>query len=338
MTLTKKLSFSFLAAIALASCSTEVALESEWKDIPVVYAFLSVQDTAHYVRVQKAFLEPGGDAVQIAQIADSIYYGPGDITVSLENSTTGDSYVLERVDGNQEGYPKQEGAFANDPNILYKLPAGQAVLSGGDEVALRIDRGDNLPPVTAQTIVLNEIDSVSSSPSNQISQWRYPQLRAVAWRPGLEAQIFDVRFVINYRESTPENPTQFTKKTLEWVVAKEVERTDADAERLKIDIQGQSFYAFLGGALPPSQGEIRIFDNMDLYITGSGQELLDFVRVAQANTGITSAQSIPTYTNLDGGLGVFTSRYQLKRTGFRITGEARDSLVNGIFTRSLNFR
>ena len=57
-----------------SACSTEVNLEAEWKDIPIVYGFLNIQDTAHYVRVQKAFLEPGGDALEIAQNSDSIYY------------------------------------------------------------------------------------------------------------------------------------------------------------------------------------------------------------------------------------------------------------------------
>ena len=52
----------FLVVLFFSSCETDVVLEGEWKDIPVVYAFLSIQDTAHYVRVEKAFLQPGGDA------------------------------------------------------------------------------------------------------------------------------------------------------------------------------------------------------------------------------------------------------------------------------------
>nr|HQU58973.1 hypothetical protein [Saprospiraceae bacterium] len=72
----------FSATLIIGACSTDFELEAAWKDIPVVYSFISVQDTAHYVRIEKAFLEPGGNAIEIAKIADSIYYS--NISVELE--------------------------------------------------------------------------------------------------------------------------------------------------------------------------------------------------------------------------------------------------------------
>ncbi|KAA3638695.1 MAG: hypothetical protein DWQ02_04770, partial [Bacteroidetes bacterium] len=70
----KNIGLILLATLSITACTTDFQLEGEWKDIPVVYGFISVADTAHYIRVEKAFLEPGGDANQIAQIADSLYY------------------------------------------------------------------------------------------------------------------------------------------------------------------------------------------------------------------------------------------------------------------------
>jgi hypothetical protein len=326
-----------LPLLALSACSTDVELEAEWKDIPVVYSFLSLQDDTHYVRVQKAFLEPGGDAFQIAGISDSIYYDEN-VSVTLNNLTQGTSFVLERVAASAEGIQKEEGLFAGDPHILYKLPVAQANLEGSDEIELRVDRGDELPPARATTTVLSPMDSVPGAPSNRISTWRYTQSQSVAWRSGTEAQIFDIRFIIYYRESSVENPSVFEEKSLEWVVRQAVPRTDPTAARLQIEVRGESFYSFLGSALPPSQGEIRIFDNMDILITGAGAELLEYVRVSQANAGITSSQNIPTYTNVEEGLGVFTSRYELVRRGITLAESARDSLQNGIFTKQLNFR
>lgn len=318
-----------------SACSTEVNLEAEWKDIPVVYGFLSVQDTAHYIRIQKAFLEPGGDALQIAQINDSIYYD--NLSVTLENRTQGTTFVLERVNGEDEGYVKDEGIFSNSPNTLYKLDAEEASLEGGDEVFLQINRGDDLPPATAETIIISQMDSVASSPPNNISQLRYNQLLPITWRPGPEAQIFDVRIVFHYRELIPGQTEEPVAKTVEWVINKSVLREDTDSQREKVDISGQALFAFLGSAIPPSEGEVRLFDYMDIFITGAGKEFREFVLVAQANAGITSAQNIPTYTNVQEGLGVFTSRVQLMRTGFRLGGEARDTLEDGMFTRDINF-
>ncbi|NRA48894.1 MAG: DUF4249 family protein [Phaeodactylibacter sp.] len=335
MKLLKPVFLLFVLVLGWSGCSTEVNLEAEWKDIPIIYSFLNIQDTTHYVRVQKAFLEPGGDALQIAQINDSIYYN--NAVVTLENRTKGTSFVLERVNGEDEGLLKEEGVFSNSPNILYKVSAEEADLEGGDEIFIRVDRGDDVLPATAETVILSPIDSVAASPANNINRWRYEQLLPVVWKPGAESQIFDVRFIIHYREVTPGQGDEPEAKTVEWVINKSVLREDEDSQREKVDVSGEGFYAFLGSAIPPSEGEIRIFDFFDIVITGAGPEFRDFILVEQANAGITSAQNIPVYTNVEGGLGVFTSRYQLVRKGIRLGGEARDTLQDGIFTREINF-
>jgi hypothetical protein len=325
----------FASALLIWGCTTDFDLEAEWKDIPIVYAFISIQDTAHYVRVQKAFLEPGGNALEIAQIPDSIYYQ--NINVELVNLQTGQSYALDRVDGNLEGYPKEEGVFANSPNVLYKVRANLLNLKGGERLRLVLNRGDELPPVTAETTVVAEIDSVTSVPSRNINRWLYTELKQLAWRPGLEARIFDARLVIHYRESQPSSPSVFERKSLEWVINPAV-FNESNEPRVTITASGDAFYRFIGNNISKSTGEIRLFEELELVVTGAGEELYQFVRLRQANTGITSAQNLPVYTNMSEGLGIFSSRYTMRRTGIRLQQEARDSLVNGIYTKDLNFR
>ncbi|MCB9303999.1 MAG: DUF4249 family protein [Lewinellaceae bacterium] len=325
----------FSATLIIGACSTDFELEAAWKDIPVVYSFISVQDTAHYVRIEKAFLEPGGNAIEIAKIADSIYYS--NISVELEKLATGESFPMQKVDGRDEGYPKEEGVFANEPNVLYKIPVDQLNLQEGSRIRLVINRGEELPPVTAETTVLSEIDSISSSPTRVIRRWLYQEAKKISWRPGPEAKIFDVRFVFYYLESQPSTPNIFERKSVEWVVDRAV-FNETNSDRVETEAFGEAFYSFLGNAIPKSTGEIRLFDNMDLIVTGGGDELYQFVRVARANTGITSSQSIPTYSNLSEGLGIFTSRFSMRRTGFRLQEEALDTLISGIYTKDLNFR
>ena len=70
----------------------------------------------------------------------------------------------------------------------------------------------------------------------------------------------------------------------------------------------------------------------------AGQELGEFIKIAQANSGITATQDIPTYTNLSEGIGVFTSRNVANYTGFGLTDATLDSLKNGSITGHLNFQ
>lgn len=329
----KRLIPVLLGLAFVVSCTTDFELEAEWKDIPIVYAFLSIQDTAHYVRVQKAFLEPGGNALEIAEIADSLYYT--DAVVELENTASGETFTLERVNAANEGYPKDDGVFVEAPHYLYKVSAATAGFEPGDEVRIVVNRS-GVDPVTAETTIVGSIDTIDSS-SPTINTWRDQTDVRFGWNTDPLNKIFDFRLIIHYSEFPGDNPSDVQEKTLEYIIDKSIINED-DADRFVEKVSGLQFFNYLGQNIPEKEGYIRFFNSMDMVVTGSGPELYEYIRVAQANTGITSAQSIPVYTNVDGGLGIFTSRYQLHRPGMRLLAEARDSLLNGRFTKHLNFK
>lgn len=316
------------------SCSTEVELEGPWKDIPVVYGFLSQQDTAHYLRIEKAFLPNGGNALEVAQIADSLYYDT--VLVQLEKVGTGQLFELERVDGNAEGYPRAEGIYADAPNYLYKIKASEIGLEGGETVRLMLQRREGAPPVTAETTVLEEIEPRRTSPVSPVNM-DYDRQVNFTWSVGPHARIFDVRLVIHYRESAGGDPDGFQPQAVEWVLDDALIRTD-DLEQVRISISGEDFYRFLGQTIPVRPEVVRIFNQIDLEIAAAGPELVELLRVNGVNLGLTSFQSVPVYTNLSEGRGIFSSRSRAARRGMTLNSESLDSLRSGIYTRSLNFR
>ncbi len=315
-------------------CSTDFTLEGEWRNIPIVYGFISVQDTAHYIRVEKAFLEPGGDATEIARIADSLYYD--DALVQIEKLPSGELFTLERVDGNLEGYPREDGAFATSPNYLYKIKAEDIELNGGENIRLVISRNDGQEPVTAETNVLRALTPRDNSPSSPIKLFPYDKDISFSWFVGEHAKVFDFRIRINYSELLP-GSTEEVDKSLEWVIDKSFIK-DGDPERVVVSIRSERFYQFLAGSLEPmTGGGYRTLKSMDLLIVGGGQEFVDYFEIANANLGITSSNNIPVYTNLSDGLGIFTSRYFLVRDSIEFDPITMDSVKMGIYTNSLNF-
>lgn len=120
--------FAVAATLSLFSCSEKFKVAAPYKDITVIYGFLDIRDTAHYIRIQKAFLDENKSAISMAQTSDSNFFS--NINVRIERyraaSNNGvytyvDSIHLNRVDLTQEGYPKQPGAFFNSPNYAYKF-------------------------------------------------------------------------------------------------------------------------------------------------------------------------------------------------------------------------
>lgn len=335
----KILPYSLVPVILItifSHCTTDFEIEAGGKDIPIVYGFIDLRDTAHYLRVERAFLTGELDAATVAQRIDSLYYDQS-VSVQLEKVNTGEVYPLQRVDGNQEGYPREAGPFVNAPNILYKIDAKSINLEGGEEIRLLIDRGRNLPLVSATTTVLSPIELVDNLPPDPFSLGNYLSSRRIAWRTESEAEVFDVRMMINYRESVSGNPDVMEDKTLIWVLSPSFRRED-NSIQVNYTFQVEAFYQFIGGSLEPLTSGRRQFVDIGIQVTGGGPEFAELITIAQANVGITSgSDDIPVYTNIPEGRGIFASRTGDLRTGITLTSVSLDSLQNGIYTKDLGF-
>ena len=331
----KILVFCVLAGIlALTnSCSNEVDLTTDWKDIHIVYGLLNRQDTAHYIRIQKAYLDPKANALDIAQNPDSLYYD--ELTVQVERLSNNDIIDLERVDGNLEGFVREEGVFSDEPNYLYKFKlGGNEKLAEGETYRLKINRGDDLPEVTADATIVSDLRWTGPFEVGplKIEYKDFP----VSWRSESDASFFDLKMLIHYKDDS-EQQGVFTDKTLEWVIDKNIPK--GESVQSKYDIPGEEFYIFIGSELEEDPNVTRFFTALDFVIIAGGEEIFEYINIGSANTGITSSQVIPTYTNLSEGLGVFSSRNIEPYEGFSLQVQpSLDSLRFGIHTKDLNFQ
>lgn len=332
------------SAILYSACSNDIDLAADWKDVPIVYGLLSASDTANYIRVQKAFLDNNKNAFDVAQISDSLYYD--NITVRLKNlADPSESYVLNRVDGNLEGFPRESGVFANAPNYLYKLklPGGES-LSAGEEYQLELNRGDDLPLVTATAALVDDIEfrSPSSNPTNADAV-KWHNLLRVEWRSKPTAYIFDVILYLHIEEKDVTNPANDRVTTLEWkVVENEIAQASGIGStaqiRGEVRITGNQLYQYLGSKLEVNPNIARKFLSFDVLAVGGGEAFSEYLEAGNANTGITSTQVIPTFTNLSEGFGIFSSKNSEFHEGYVVNPETIDSIRNNQFSKDLNFQ
>lgn len=325
----------FLGGLLWFSCSNDFDLVADWKDIPVVYGTLNKQDSAHYIRVEKAFLDPNTSALEIAKIPDSLYYDEN-LLVQLERVSTEEKFTLTRVDGNLEGYPRDEGVFATSPNYLYKIDSSEILLQGGEQIRLLIDRGNDLPLVTAETRVLGDLDLRDPSPNSNISFVHGAKTR-VRWGKPAEARIFDLRILIQYSEFEIANPI-LESKVLEWEINNRVLVDEFEDFGIVEILDGEEFYLFMKNSLEANPELARFLTGLRIQITGGGEELSQFIEISLVNTGITSAQEIPTFSNLSEGEGIYSSKTVLRTAPISLALSSRDSLRNGVHTKNLNFQ
>lgn len=318
-----------LTGCLLLGCDNELNVTAEWKDIPIVYGILSPVDSVHYIRIEKAFLDPNISALELAQIADSIYYNALD--ASVIDVSSGERYQLEEIDGNLVGLVRDEGVFASSPNLLYKVDQDDIRLKANQKYRLEINRSDRLPLVTAETEITQK-PQIKRPFFQELLRFQYTNQFKVLWQTAENAFFYDVRLIIHYAESDPSAPGEFIEKSLDWRIARNVTFD-------QIEVLGIQFYEFLRAELEADPSVTRIFRSIDVEVQSGGFELFEFRRIQQANTGITSVGGdIPQFTNLSEGLGLLTSSNSDLESGYDLHPETMDSLRDGSITGPLNFQ
>lgn len=329
-----------VAVLMTQSCSNDFEVAAPWKEIPAVFAVLSPKDTAHYIRVEKAFLDPETNALQIAQIADSLYYPENAIDVYLERASTGQRYQLSRVDGNLEGYVRQGGVFATQPNWLYKT---KATLQEGETYRFIMIRADGNPDVTAETTLPATFAFQSPNPAQLPPKIGFIRNAptTITWRTDVNGVYFKISMQIRYREETP-GGALIGRDTLYWTPVTNVERGNNQVAnglyKGEAKISSEAFYNFLVENIPAASDRFRYFDGIDITIEGGGKEIKAYQETAAANSGLTGAEVIPSYTNLSEGFGLFTGKNRAVLNKIQVSVETINAMNEQSPTQDLNFQ
>ncbi|MEM1123639.1 MAG: DUF4249 family protein [Bacteroidota bacterium] len=322
--------------LIVCSCSNEFDLTAPAKEIPIVYGLLSRSDDVHYIRVEKTFIDNQIDAFTLAQDPNQLYFE--DITVELVRENSGQTFQLAEVDGSQLGLEREAGIFATTPNILYRIVNAELNLQAEETYRLniRLPNKDTLlttatTPIVGDLRLNRPIPGDRKPPIRILSEDEY----TVVWGADETAKLFDVIMVIHYEEFNPNDANSVVEKSITWTLAKN--RAAADGPN-RVEPEGIEFYQFLNGAITVDPNLQRVITTLDLRIDAGGEELFNYINVGQANTGITSSQVIPNYTNLTNGRGIFASRNTLLETGFVLDSATKEELRENELTRNLNFR
>ena len=141
------------------SCDNDLNLiEPNNQPTPVVYGFLSMNDTATYIRVERSFVDIKRSPIELAKIADSITY-PANVEVYLVRIKNNERYLLQKVDGNTEGYRRDTGVFVSAPNYLYKIKTSTLLLKSNEDWRVEVQRkGETKLIAKSETRVIGNYD------------------------------------------------------------------------------------------------------------------------------------------------------------------------------------
>jgi hypothetical protein len=342
-------------ASSILSCNDKLNIAAPYKNITVVYGLLDIADTAHYIRIQKAFMDENQSAIDMAKIADSNFYSALSV-VMKEIGPSGNlisTIALNQVDLANEGYTKDTGAFFNTPNYAYKFkytlnPSNQYRIvikntaTGEVDSAISPVISDNGPisyfgvtewQRTTETISFAKVLREDGKPDEITYGVNIPA--------NVGAAELAIRF--NWTDSNIVTGTASHKyadfssfSSLTTIVP-----SATSSKSYSYSTQNKDIYDFLRNALgTPGANQYRYFDSCDMYLYVAGTEYQRYNELNANKGGLTANEIRPIYTNLRGlnVMGLFSTRAKTKRLQMPFGESTKDSLRSNTLTRDLNIR
>ena len=322
------LAFSF----ALTSCNNELDILTDYKETIVVFGLLNPADTVQYIKINKAFLGDG-NALVMGGVFDSSNYADGELAVTMQkmqgSTAVGNPIVLTR----DTLIPKPSGVFSAPLQILYRTSV--AIAQDGSQYQLLIRNTRTGTQVDSKTKVVQDL-VVSNPTSSQTVNFIAPLPFKIKWTSSADGRLYDVNIRINYKETYVWDTTQVTYKSIDMPLGSQRSVNLSGGEVMTISFEGESFYRFLGNNLSPNSSVIRKFRGMDFVFTVAGEDFSTYMDVTQ--TGTSSFQALPNYSNINGGVGLFSSRFTKTSYNCQLGAISLDSLINGQYTSDLGFQ
>ncbi|MEO8148447.1 MAG: hypothetical protein ABI723_12455 [Bacteroidia bacterium] len=322
------------------SCKNDFNVLSPYRDTTIVYGLLNPADTVQYIRIHKAFLGEG-DAYVMAQVADSFYY-KDILKVQLERWKNNVMIppIIDLVRDNSS-IVKDTGVFANSPNILYKTVGNDTIHNEYDVTThehsiykLHIENLETGKIITSETPVVSKLIVTNPSASGLVDFTQNPYI--IEFYTAYYGRIYDVVVRFHYGEATLSNPFNYVEKTIDWRVGQKFSTNLNASEKMQIKIGKNDFFIYLDGNLTADPNVKRLAGKVDFIFTAGADEFYTYYRVNGFPSGL--SQSIPTYTNIKGGLGIFSSRYIVNSFGHDLDGNTKSELATGPYTNDLGFQ
>lgn len=306
----------------LASCSNKVDLYADYKDIPVIYGLLDATQDTNFIKIVRAFSgsdEASVDATQVALIPDSCNY-PGKLdakiyrykhaygnSYSLDGTIELDTLTIHDKDSGTFYYPNQKVYYAtngikpNTDNATYKY-------------RLEIVRGTDT--ISSETGMVGGSGFAILNPLMDFVLDETTDSEKILFRPAANAAVYHMEFDFRFKKTIGGVSTFHTIHHSFGMKS---------VESLSME-NGDTYYISCGKNLLFNLLDLARANDDQLHTTytydpknsltislaAGGDELYNYIVINQGAGGL--SQSVPDYTNINGGYGVFSSRVNIQKT------------------------
>jgi len=303
-----------------SSCETDFDITADYKEIAVVYGLLNQNDSVQYLRINKAFLGDG-NALIYSGIPDSSSYGTGIEVSMVETLESGAKRTI--FFDTVTVHSKDSGYFYYPDQLMYKTEERLNPLA---TYSLKIRNKSTGNEVTAITnLVQNFALTRPAAPNNVIPKLDFKRdtisIQKIEWNSAVNGRMYLPMLRFFYREALFSGDT--LDRMVEWVFSSVTTGNLNGGAKMSIEFRSEDFFRFCENHIPYEDAgkeesvKARLADHFDIHFTVAGDEFSTYLDVNGPTTGLLLEK--PGYTNINNGLGVFSSR--LTKTVYTRVGD-----------------
>jgi hypothetical protein len=327
------------ALFILNSCSTDLDVNADYKETPIIFALINQNDSINYVRLQRSFSNENSSALEIARNFDSLFYDTTRVKLSLiEVRGAGDGTIdSTEVDVLVPEYNtnKADGIFGptNGAQYVYKTDFANW-RTDGSQYIFKFENFETKLVATAKTDVV-ECASISNPVSYRCDEIAFGNAlnRNIDYNFNLkqnsEVSFFEfqgpknaayfsceaeVEFIQEYEEDSRQNDTINTGNISRWqMLTLDLDENNlrkyGESELLSVGRKnlGNYLQRVIDVSNDDSEGVLkRSLLNIRFYFYYYNASYENYLEV-NGNFNPLS-QTKPLYTNVVNGLGLVASR------------------------------
>ncbi|MBN4071262.1 hypothetical protein JYT72_02010 [Crocinitomix catalasitica] len=341
-----------IAAFSFKSCQTDFSVNGNYEITPVVMGLLDHGDSIHIIKITKAFLGDGNNLVY-AKESDSNYFKTVTGFVQeydVDGILTGNQWTLyDSLIPN-----KDTGVFYAPEQKVYYFTSADLKENYEYELIVKINEGmsneDSLDARTSMirgfiigssALVSNKINFNGATVNSDDDYKPYKFFVTEAYN----AKLYNYKYIFKWTEHYTDGSTQ--KFEAERNNIDVIQESYTVANGHYVYYHGLDFFRWLGGYTNTGGQQIsglisydatvdkRTVDGIDIRISIAHYNLDQFMEITAPQTGI--AQSQPEFTNVNRGLGLFSSRHIFELENYRLSQNSMKELCKGAYTALLQF-
>ena len=312
-----------------ASCSTEVDLYADYKDVPIIYGMLNSRTDTNYVKITRAFCGTNDhpiNAYEVALVSDSSNYPEKlDVRIVEMKNTYGNHYHPTGREFQLDTltiHNKEEGVFYAPDQVVYYTTEPLNASSEGARYSYRLvlvkPDGDT---VTALTAMVGDEDFAIVSGSAHFQSGQTDEYGRILFRADGVAPLYEIGMKFNYREqiSGREMRSRNVKRSFGTKPLYDYPKIEGTDNTYCQEYSINWLFNALANAIgddtvvdPEHPNVVRYFDDFVVTISAAGEDVYYYYLANHAQES-NSAGLVSVYSNINGGYGLFSSRTTIKK-------------------------